>query len=283
MNTTPTWVITGASSGLGYDLAEYVLSQGDDVVLAARSGEAMNRLASRFPESSLVVVTDVADADQRSNLISEAELHFGKIDFLVNNAGIDYLGAIEEQHEADYRKVFEVNFFAAVALIRLALPGMRARRAGTIVNMSSMDGLASLPGNAYYSASKFALEGLTESLWEEIEPAGLRAVIIEPGSFLTGIDSRTHFSGDLLPDYDASSGNFFRAMENVAELSDVMFPGDPKRAARVIYEQLTGGPTFHRLILGSDAMVRIGAKLDDLRADFATSRLIAPTTDFVRA
>ncbi|MET0884994.1 MAG: SDR family NAD(P)-dependent oxidoreductase [Mycetocola sp.] len=283
MNNSPTWLITGASSGLGHDLAEYVLSQGDNVVLAARSAETMHQLSARYPATSLVVATDVADVDQRSNLIGQAELRFGKIDFLVNNAGIDYLGAIEEQREADYRKVFEVNFFAAVALIRLALPGMRARRSGMIINMSSMDGLASLPGNAFYSASKFALEGLTESLWQEIEPAGLRAVLVEPGSFLTGIDGRTHFSGDLLPDYDASSGNFFRAMQNVATLSDAMFPGDPKLAARVIYEQVTTDPTFHRLILGSDAIVRIGAKIDDLQADFAASSLLAHTTDFVRA
>jgi short-subunit dehydrogenase len=283
MNTTSTWLITGASSGLGYDLAEHVLSRGDEVVLAARTEAAMHELASRYPTTSLVVAVDVADPDQRKNLIDRAHSRFGKIDYLVNNAGIDYLGAIEEQREEDYRRVFEVNFFAAVALLRLALPAMRARRSGMIVNMSSMDGIASLPGNAFYSASKFALEGLTESLWQEIEPSGLKAILIEPGSFLTGIDGRTHFSGELLPAYDASSGNFLRAMQNVATLSDVMFPGDPKRAARVIYEQLTSNPTVHRIILGSDALSRIGVKIDDLQKDFDASKLIAHTTDFAHA
>lgn len=283
MTTSCTWIITGASSGLGLDLAEYVLAQGDDVVLAARSSDSMSELAGRYPATALVVSTDVTDASQRENLITQTEARFGKIDFLVNNAGVDYLGAIEEQHEADYRKVFEVNFFGAVALLRLALPGMRARRSGMIVNISSMDGIASLPGNAYYSASKFALEGLTESLWQEIEPSGLKAVLIEPGSFLTGIDKRTHFSGDLLPDYDASSGNFSRAMQNIAELSDVMFPGDPKAAARVIFEQLKSDHPAHRIILGTDAMKRIKIKMDDLQADYDRSGLIASSTDFVHA
>jgi len=283
MNTPSTWLITGASSGLGYDLAEHVLSQGQEVVLAARSEAAMHDLAARYPATSLVVGVDVADPGQRQNLISLTHARFGKIDYLVNNAGIDYLGAIEEQHEEDYRRVFEVNFFGAVALLRLALPAMRARRSGMIVNVSSMDGIASLPGNAFYSASKFALEGLTESLWQEIEPSGLKAILIEPGSFLTGIDGRTHFSGELLADYDSSSGNFFRAMQNVEALSDVMFPGDPKRAAKVIYEQLTTSPTVHRIILGSDAMSRIEVKIDDLQKDFDASKLIAHTTDFIRA
>lgn len=283
MSNTLTWLITGASSGLGYDLASHVLAKGHEVVLAARNEQAMQELATKYPDTALVVGVDVTKPDQRATLISRAGERFGKIDFLVNNAGIDYLGAIEEQREDDYRRVFEVNFFAAVELLRLALPAMRARRSGMIVNMSSMDGIASLPGNAFYSASKFALEGLTESLWQEIEPAGLKAVLVEPGSFLTGIDGRTRFSGNLIPDYDASSGNFFRAMQNVETLKDVMFPGDPKRAAEVLFEQLTGNPTVHRIILGSDAMQRIQAKMDDLQADFAASGSTAHTTDFAHA
>ncbi|WP_309616030.1 SDR family NAD(P)-dependent oxidoreductase [Salinibacterium sp.] len=280
MTNTSTWLITGASSGLGYDLAEYALGQGDEVVLAARTESAMRSLADRYPSTALVVAVDVADPHQRESLINQTQARFGKIDYLVNNAGIDFLGAIEEQNEEDYRKVFEINFFSAVALLRLALPAMRARRSGMIVNMSSMDGIASLPGNAYYSASKFALEGLTESLWQEIGPSGLKALLIEPGSFLTGIDERTHFSGTMLPDYDSTSGNFFRAMQNVRELSGVMFPGDPKRAAMVLFDQLTTNPSVHRIILGSDAMNRIGAKIDDLQKDYDASKLIAHTTDF---
>src|SRR4029077_14137820 len=173
--TSRTWLITGASSGLGYALAEYVLERGDRVVLAARSMDSMCGLAARFPETALAVGLDVTQPQLRLAAVEQAEARFGGIDVLVNNAGIDFFGAIEEQREEDYRAQFEVNFFAAVAMLRLVLPGMRRRQSGTIVNISSMDGIASLPVNGYYASSKFALGGVTESLWQEIEPIGLRA------------------------------------------------------------------------------------------------------------
>jgi short-subunit dehydrogenase len=165
----------------------------------------------------------------------------------------------------------------AVALLRLALPGMRARRKGTIVNMSSMDGIASFAVNGYYSASKFALEGITEALWQEIEPLGLRAVLVEPGSFRTVIDSRTKISGEQIYDYEATSGQFRKAMENVG---DEMFPGDPALAARVVYEVLKSNRKLHRIIVGSDAYKNIGGKLAALRADYETNDAWAHSTDF---
>jgi len=275
--TTSTWLITGASSGLGYALAEYVLKQGDQVVLAARTVAPMAALATSFPDTALAVELDVSDPQQRIGAVRQAEGRFGAIDFLVNNAGIDFVGAVEEQDEADYRKIFEVNFFGAVALLRLALPSMRARGRGTIVNMSSMDGVASLAVNGFYSASKFALEGVTEALWQEIEPLGLRALLIEPGSFRTGIGERTKFSGQKIDDYAATSGVFRDAMAN---LGDHMFPGDPARAASAIFTALKSDFKAHRIILGADAYRNIGAKLQDLRADFEANREMAHSTDF---
>ena len=174
--TTRTWLITGASSGLGRALAEYVLAQGDRAVLTASTTEANTELASRYPDTGLALRLDVTDPQQQVDGVAQAEAHFGGIDVLVNNAAVDFIGTLEEQEEKDYRAQFEVNFFGAVALTRLVLPGMRARGTGTIVNVSSMDGLASLAVNGYYSASKFALEGFTEALWQEIEPLGLRAM-----------------------------------------------------------------------------------------------------------
>src|SRR5260370_17395960 len=192
-NETPkaqTWLITGASSGLGYSLAEYVLKEGDGVVLGARWLTQMADLAARYPDTALATTLDVTKIEQRVAAVQQADARFGGIDVLVNNAGIDFLGAIEEQDERDYRALFEVNFFGAVALLRLVLPGMRARKHGTIINVSSMDGIPTPPVNGYYSSSKFALEGLTESLWQEIGPIGLRAFPVEPGSFRTGIERR---------------------------------------------------------------------------------------------
>jgi NAD(P)-dependent dehydrogenase (short-subunit alcohol dehydrogenase family) len=276
-NASKTWLITGASSGLGYALAEYVLGIGDRVVLAARSLNNMSALAARYPDTALAVALDVTKPTERVSAVQQAEARFGGIDVLVNNAGIDFLGAIEEQNEDDYRTLFEVNFFGAVALLRLVLPGMRARRSGTIINMSSMDGLASLPANGYYSSSKFALEGLTESLWQEIEPLGLRAFLVEPGSFRTGIEQRTKFSGTPIAAYEATSGAF-RAM--MGKLAPEMFPGDPIRAAAAIYEVVASDRPRHWVILGSDAHRRIGVKLDMLRAEYEAAKEMAVRTDY---
>ena len=272
-----TWLITGASSGLGFALAKYVLERGDRVVIGARTLTAMSDLAARFPNSALALTLDVTKPEHRSAGVEQAETRFGGIDVLVNNAGIDFLGAIEEQDERDYRNLFEVNFFAAVALLRMVLPGMRARKRGTIVNVSSMDGIASLPVNGYYSSSKFALEGLTEALWQEIEPLGLRAMLVEPGSFRTGIEQRTKFSGATIADYAATSGAFRAALQSV---TPDMFPGDPVRAAQAVYEVVTSDHPRHWVILGSDAHRRIGAKLDALRAEYEAGKEMAFSTDY---
>lgn len=272
-----TWLITGASSGLGKALAEHVLAHGDQALVTASSTKATTELASRHPESALAVKLDVTDAEDRVAAVRAAEERFGGIDVLVNNAAIDFIGALEEQREIDYRRLFEVNFFGAVALTRAVLPGMRARRSGIIVNVSSMDGLASLPANGYYSASKFALEGFTEALWQEIEPIGLKAMIIQPGSFRTGIEKRTTASGDAIEDY-ADTAGAFRTMMNT--LSPDMFPGDPERAAEAIFDAVGAPDPAHWVVLGSDAQRRIGSKLDQLRTEFEAGRELALSTDF---
>jgi NAD(P)-dependent dehydrogenase (short-subunit alcohol dehydrogenase family) len=274
---TKTWLITGASSGLGYALAKYVLEKGDRVAMGARTLDSMAALAERHPGRALALRLDVTNAEQRVAAVRETEARFEGIDVLVNNAGIDFLGAIEEQDERDYRAQFEVNFFGAVALLRLVLPGMRGRKQGTIINMSSMDGIASLPVNGYYSASKFALEGLTESLWQEIEPLGLRAFLVEPGSFRTGLEQRTKFSGKKIEDYSATSGAFRAVVEKV---TPDMFPGDPDRFAAAIYQVVASNRPRHWVVLGSDAMRRIGVKLDMLQAELEAGKDIAVSTDY---
>jgi NAD(P)-dependent dehydrogenase (short-subunit alcohol dehydrogenase family) len=272
-----TWLITGASSGLGYALAEHVLEQGDQVVLGARTLDPMTALSKRYPATGVAVKLDVTDPDHRADAVRQAETRFGSVDVLVNNAGLDFIGAIEEQDEKDYRAQFEVNFFAAAALLRQVLPGMRARGRGTIINVSSMDGIASLPVNGWYASSKFALEGLTEALWQEIEPIGLRAFLVEPGSFRTGIETRTKFSGATIDDYAATSGAF---REMLKTITPEMWPGDPARAAAAIYEVVNSDIERHWVILGSDAHRRIGVKLDMQRAEYEAGRELALSTDY---
>ncbi len=272
-----TWLITGASSGLGYALAKYVLEQGDRVVMGSRTLDGMGSLAERYPGRALALVLDVTNPEHRAAAVQQTEARFGGVDVLVNNAGIDFLGAIEEQDERDYRAQFEVNFFGAVALLRLVLPGMRARKTGTIINVSSMDGIASLPANGYYSSTKFALEGLTESLWQEIEPLGLRAMLVEPGSFRTGIEQRTKFSGKTIADYSATSGAFRAVVDKV---TPDMFPGDPDRFAAALYQVVASDRPRHWVVLGSDAMRRVGVKLDMLRAELEAGKDMAFSTDY---
>jgi NAD(P)-dependent dehydrogenase (short-subunit alcohol dehydrogenase family) len=275
--TAQTWLITDASSGLGHAPAEHVLREGDNAVLAARGIEALRELAAPYPERALPLRLDVTDAAQRTAAIEQALDRFGGIDVLVNNAAVDYIGAVEEQAEADYRRTFEVNYFGAVEMIRLALPGMRARKQGMIVNVSSMDGFASLPANGFYSSSKFALEGLTEALWQEIEPIGLQALIVQPGSFRTGIENRTLASGEPISDYAATAG---ASRSVVQAVTPEMFPGDPVRAARQIWAAVKSANPPHWLILGSDAYRRMGAKLQTFQAEFDHNRDVAPTTDY---
>ncbi|WP_027008340.1 SDR family NAD(P)-dependent oxidoreductase [Conexibacter woesei] len=275
--TNTTWLITGASYGLGRAIAEEVLEHGDNAVLAARTVPALEELAARYPDTALPVALDVTDGPQRRAAVAAALGRFGAIDVLVNNAAVDFIGAIEEQDEADYRMTFEVNLFGAIELMRLVLPGMRARRSGTIVNVSSMDGIASLPANGYYSASKFALEGLTEALWQEVEPIGLRALLVEAGSLRTGIEQRTRASGTPIADYAETAGAFREAVGNVAPEN---FPGDPARVAAAIREVVGSDERRHWVILGSDAHRRIGVKLGLLRAEYDAGRELALSTDY---
>ncbi|MFC7512492.1 SDR family NAD(P)-dependent oxidoreductase [Streptomyces thermocarboxydus] len=219
---------------------------------------------------------DVTDGHRCAEAVREAEEWSGGIDVLVNNAGVDIIGAIEEQHESDYRAVFEVNFFGAVALTRAVLPAMRGRRRGTIVNISSMDGPASVPGNGFYAASKSALDGFTEALWQEIEPLGLRALLVLPGSFRTGIEHRTRASGIR----SVNTRSPWRLPGHHGQGDPDMFPGDPARAAEVIFKEALSPTPRHWLVLGSDAQRRIGVKLDQLRADYEAGKDVALSTDY---
>ena len=272
-----TWFITGASSGLGYALAEHILQQGERVAMGARTLDPMSDLAQRYPDSGLALKLDVTDPHQRATAVQVTVDHFGSIDVLVNNAAVDFLGAVEEQDEAAYRATFEVNFFAPVELMRLVLPGMRSRKRGTIVNISSMDGLASVPVNGTYSASKFAIEGITEALWQEIEPLGLRAFLVEPGSL-------PHRHRDAEPlrriGHRRLRGYVRQVPQDHGERQTGAVPRRSANAAVAIYDEVHSGSNRHHLILGSDAYRLIGAKLDALQSEFDSIKDLACSTDY---
>jgi NAD(P)-dependent dehydrogenase (short-subunit alcohol dehydrogenase family) len=168
------WLITGCSTGFGREIARAALEAGHTAVVTARRTEAVQDFVDEFGDRALAVALDVTDTDQIADAVSAAEQAFGGIDVLVNNAGHGYLSAVEEGEDAEVRKLFEVNYFGAVNMIKAVLPAMRARRSGHIVNISSMTGLVANPPNAYYSSTKFALEAVTEALATEVRSLGIK-------------------------------------------------------------------------------------------------------------
>jgi NAD(P)-dependent dehydrogenase (short-subunit alcohol dehydrogenase family) len=257
------WLVTGCSTGLGREIARAALRAGERVALSARRPEQVEDLAREFPGRGIALALDVTDQKQIDAAVARAQAHFGRIDVLVNNAGYGYVGAVEEGEDAEVRRMFDTNFFGAVALIKAVLPGMRARRSGMIVNMSSMTGLVSNIANVYYSASKFALESLTEGLAKEVAPFGIRVSAIEPGSFSSDWGSRSMVeSARRIADYDATVG-----VRRELIRSGGISQGDPSRVgeAVVMLTRLAKPPL--RLLLGSDVHAAYTAKLAALQAE----------------
>ncbi|WP_203567321.1 oxidoreductase [Aestuariimicrobium ganziense] len=254
-----TWLITGASSGLGRALAQAVLDNGEQVVLAVRRPESVQDLVDAHPETAHAVALDVTDPGQVVDAVTRAEARFGAIDVLVNNAGYGYRAAIEEGDDAGVRKLFETNLFGPVNLIKAALPGMRARRSGTIVNLSSIAASRPLAGSGYYASSKAALEGITASLAEDVAPLGIRAILIEPGGFRTEFGGRSiEQSPTRIDDYMETSGSR-RPVEGVNPSLNT--GGDPAKAAQTIITlvDMDNPPRF--IGMGSDAHKTITASL----------------------
>ena len=181
---TPVWLITGCSTGLGRALAERVIEHGHRVVATARDPKQIQDIVSGNA-NALGLALDVTNTKQVSDAVAQAERAFGRIDVLVNNAGYGYLAAVEEGEDAEVRAMFETNFFGLVELTKRVLPGMRARGKGHIINITSVGGLIGNPSAGYYNATKFAVEGLSEALAKEVEPLGIRVMLVEPSGFRT--------------------------------------------------------------------------------------------------
>jgi NAD(P)-dependent dehydrogenase (short-subunit alcohol dehydrogenase family) len=270
------WFITGASSGFGRAYAEHALEQGHNVVVAARTASKLAEIVKLNPERVLAVAMDVNNPEQVQNGVTETIKRFGRVDVLINNAGYGIVGAAEETPESELRAQMETNFFGGVAVTRAFLPTMRAQRSGAIVNMSSLGGQLSVGGFGAYSASKFALEGMSEALAQELQPFGIKVLIVEPGAF------RTDFAGSALqhmPVMDAykeivgGTRSFAHGMNNTQE-------GDPRKAARAVDLVLNDPNTPLRLQLGADAVSSVRAHAETLLSDLAKWEPIALDTKF---
>ena len=273
----PTWLITGCSSGLGRHLAQAVLEHGWNAVVTARNSAKVQDIAARYPDTALALALDVTDRAQVAEAVRQAEARFGAVDVLVNNAGHGYRAAVEEADEADVDELFATNFFGPVAMIKAVLPGMRARRHGAIVNLSSIAARNPGPGSAYYAATKCALEGLSGSLRKEVEPLGIKVIVVEPGEFRTDFSGRSLLqSRTAIADYAETAGR--RRIEN--DTTDGHQRGDPARGAQAIIKAVEASDSPHLLLLGSDAIQVVGAALDADRTALKAWEATSLTTDF---
>lgn len=271
----PVWFITGCSTGFGRQIAQHVLKLGYRVVVTSRDPGDVQDLAE-FGDA-LILKLDVTDRSQAEEAVKAAEDHYGGIDVLVNNAGIGYFAAVEESDETEVRKMFDVNVFGLCRMIHVVLPGMRKRRKGYIVNLSSIAGLRSFPGLGYYNSTKFAVEGLSEALWQEVEQLGIKVMLVEPSGFRTDWAGRSaNETKHQIADYAETAGQNIRQLRSVSGSQD----GDPVRAAAAIVQAVESPNPPHRLLLGNDAYDGAIAKLDELREEFTAWESKSRGADF---
>jgi NAD(P)-dependent dehydrogenase (short-subunit alcohol dehydrogenase family) len=271
------WLITGVSSGFGRALAEAVLQKGDLVAGTVRNEAAKTEFEKLAPGRSLAILLDVTDEDSARRGVDEAERRSGGIDILVNNAGYGFEGAIEEASLAQIRAQFEVNVFGAVAVIQAVLPHMRHRRAGHIVNITSMGGLTAFAGVGVYNGSKFALEGISEALSKEVGPLGIKVTIVEPGSFRTDWAGRSMIHVEQsIPDYEETAGAYRRSLWQ----RNGRQAGDPQKAAQAIILAVEAEPPPLHLLLGPDALRLVGEKLGALQAEILKWAPVSTGTNF---
>lgn len=275
--TAKIWFITGVSTGLGKALADAALTSGDIVVGTLRKPEEAASFNQVAIGKSHGVLLDVTNENAIEPLIAHVEESIGPIDVLVNNAGYGHEGLVEESSMAEFRNQFEVNFFGAVAVTKAVLPRMRERKAGHIINITSMGGFITMPGIAAYHASKFALEGFSESLGKEVKHLGITVTAVAPGSFRT----------------DWAGRSMVRAPRSIAAYDEVMNPirerrqrvsgqqlGDPQKAAQAILKLARNGTPPAHLLLGSDAFKLADEKLALLQAEFDAWKDVTLSTDF---
>jgi NAD(P)-dependent dehydrogenase (short-subunit alcohol dehydrogenase family) len=267
------WLITGANSGFGRAITEAAVAAGDVVAAAARNVTALDDLVAAHLGQVEVLPLDVTDTAGIERAVRDIAGRHGRIDVLVNNAGRSHVGAAEETTDAELRSLFDVHVFGPAALIRAVLPHMRARRSGAIVQLSSVGGQMSFAGFAAYSATKFAIEGMSEALADEVRPLGIKVLIVEPGAFRTALFANITASPQIA-DYAATVG----PTRHMTETGNGTQPGDPAKAAAAILTALDAEPAPLRLPLGDDAVDAILGHLDTVRAELATWEKLARDT-----
>lgn len=275
--TMATWLITGCSTGLGRSFAGAVLAHGHNAVVTARDVTKVEDIARDHPDSALALALDVTDDAQVTAAVRAAEDRFGAVDVLVNNAGYGYRAAVEEGEEGPVQTLFDTHVFGTVRTIKAVLPGMRGRRSGTIVNISSIGARISPAGSGYYAAVKAAMEALTLSLRAEVAPLGITAMVVEPGGFRTDFAGRSLTqSAEPIADYAETAGRRRKEHDTVHGTQK----GDPAKAAEALITAVESDEPPFMLLLGNDASDGFRSALDALRADADTWEAVSRSTDF---
>lgn len=276
MNPSKLFFITGVSSGFGRALAEEALKAGHRVAGTVRNQQAKQEFDALVPGRSTGWILDVTDFDAIAPLADIVERETGPVDVLVNNAGYGHEGIMEESPLSEVLHQFDVNVFGAVAVIKAFLPAFRARRAGHILNVTSMGGFITMPGISYYCGSKFALQGISETLTKELKPFNIAVTAIQPGSFRTDWAGRSMVrSPRSISDYDP----LFGPIRETREKRSGHQPGDPQKAARAILRLIDSPAPPASLLLGSDAVLYVREKLQQMSADIDAWEEISRSTD----
>jgi NAD(P)-dependent dehydrogenase (short-subunit alcohol dehydrogenase family) len=269
--------VTGATSGFGEAIGKAVLDRGDRLVATGRDPEALQDLVGGRPQQALALRLDVTDAAAAREAVDAAVSRFGRVDVVVNNAGYGHIGAVEEVSDAELRQQLDTNLLGVINVTRAVLPQMRRQRSGHLVQMSSLNGVEGLPGGAYYAASKFAVEGLSESLADEVAHLGIKVTIVEPGPHRTRfLDQRSAKSSEPIGDYADSVGQ----VREVLDRLDGHQPGDPERAARAIVQVVHAANPPRRLPLGEMALESIRAKLRGQLEELEAWAELSASSDF---
>jgi NAD(P)-dependent dehydrogenase (short-subunit alcohol dehydrogenase family) len=273
----PVWFITGCSTGFGRELALKTLGLGYPTVITARNPDAIDDIARQFPELALSLELDVTQPEQVHEAVRDALAKFGRIDVLVNNAGIGYFGSFEESDLHEVRKMVDINMWGLVDMTRAVLPAMRKQKSGHIVNVSSIGGIIAFPGVSFYHATKFAVEGMSESMSHELKPLGIKVLIVEPGPFRTDWAGRSaNEAPRTISDYATTA----QARTDTMRTNSGKQPGDPVRAAEAIIKAVESDDPPLRLLLGKAALTNARIKIEALKKDFDGWESVSAGADF---
>ena len=276
-SNAPVWLITGCSTGFGRELARALLARGYRVVATARNPESIEDLVAGHEGRAIALRLDVTNPAEIDAAVRQAEKVFGRIDVLVNNAGIGYFGAIEESEEAEVRRMFEINVFGLARMTKAVLPGMRKRRSGHVVNIASIGGIRAFPAVGFYNATKFAVVGLSEALSLEVAPLGIKVTIVEPSGFRTDWAGRSaNEVKQQIADYAETAGKNQATLRGYSGKQ----PGDPVKAAEAIIKAVESPEPPLHLLLGKAALKGARWKLDLMKKDFDAWALTTEGADF---